>query len=65
MVHFDISPKITALALITILSIYIGTNFQELFLNEGDTWSDIVRIRMVLEGWPFNDYADQQERLYM
>jgi len=58
LVHFDISPKITALALITILSIYIGTNFHELFLNEGDEWSDIVRIRMVLEGWPFNDYAD-------
>jgi len=58
LIHFDISPKITALALITILSIYIGTNFQELFLNEGDTWSDIIRIRMVLEGWPFNDYAD-------
>jgi len=57
LVNFDISPKITALALIAILSIYIGTNFQELFLNEGDTWSDIIRIRMVLEDWPFSDSA--------
>jgi len=55
LVNFDISPKITVMILVTILSIYIGFTVEELFLNEQDQWADYVRIQMVLEGWPFSD----------
>ncbi len=55
LVNFDISPKITVITLVIILSIYIGFTVEELFLNEQDQWADYVRIQMVLEGWPFSD----------
>jgi len=55
LVIFDISPKITVITLVAILSIYIGFTVEELFLNEQDQWADYVRIQIVLEGWPFSD----------
>jgi len=63
LVNFDISPKITFIVLVTILSIYIAFTFEELFLNEQDEWADMVRIKMVLEGWPFSDSGGQTAKI--
>jgi len=52
-INFDISQKIALIALAVILSIYISLTFEELFINEQEVWADLIRIKMVLEGWPF------------
>lgn len=57
LVNIDISPKITAIVLITILSIYIVSSIEELFLNEQNQWPDFFRIRMVMDGWPFENHG--------
>ena len=63
LVNVDISPKITAIVLITILSIYIVLSFEELFLNEQNQWPDFFRIRMVMEGWPFSNQGDPTQKV--
>jgi len=57
LVNFDISPKVTIIALVIILSFFILLNFDELFLNEQNQWPDFFRIRMVMEGWPFENHG--------
>ena len=49
--------------MVTILSIYIAFTFEELFLNEQDQWADYVRIKIVLEGWPFSDSGSQTTKI--
>ena len=63
LVNVDISPKITVIVLITILSIYIVSSIEELFLNEQNQWPDFFRIRMVLEGWPFSNQGDPTQKV--
>ena len=50
--YFDISNRLSLIALAVILSIYISLTFEELFINEQEVWADLIRIRIVLEGWP-------------
>jgi len=57
LISFDISPKITIIALVTILSFFIMLNFDELFLNEQNQWPDFFRIQMVMDGWPFENHG--------
>jgi len=63
LVNVDISPKITVIVLITILSIYIVSSIEELFLNEQNQWPDFFRIRMVMEGWPFSNQGDPTQKV--
>lgn len=51
-IKFDISNKISLIALTVIFSIYISLTFEELFINEQDQWPDFFRIKMIMEGWP-------------
>ena len=51
--NFDTTPKITAIILVTIFVLYIVFSYEELFLNEQRQWADFVRIKIVLENWPF------------
>jgi len=58
LVNFDISLKVTMVTLVILLSFFIMLNIDELFLNEQDQWGDFIRIRIVMEGWPFNNQGD-------
>ena len=51
-INFEISNRVSLIALAVILSIYISLTFEELFVNEQDQWADFIRIKMVLAGWP-------------
>jgi len=51
--NFEVSNRVALISLLVILTIYISLSFEELFLNEQDQWADFIRIRMVLEGWPY------------
>jgi len=51
--NFDVSNKIALIAIGVILSIYISLTYEELFLNEQDQWADFIRIKMILDGWPY------------
>ncbi len=51
--NFDTNPKITAIILVIIFVLYIVFTYEELFLNEQRQWADFVRIKIVLQNWPF------------
>ncbi len=51
-IKFDISNRLSLIALAVILSIYISLTFEELFINEQEQWPDFMRIRMIIAGWP-------------
>ena len=64
--NFDVSNKLALIAIGVILSIYISLTYEELFLNEQDQWADFVRIKMVIDGWPYTpDVIPQMTLLHV
>jgi len=61
--NFDISPKVAAIILITMLGIYIGLSYEELFIDEFSQWPDFYRISLALQGWPFDSQAESTQRV--
>ena len=58
--NFDVSQKIALIVIVVILSIYISLSYEELFLNEQAQWGDFLRLKLTLEGWPFNSQGHAQ-----
>jgi len=55
--NFEISQRITLLAIISLLSIYIGFTIQELLIEE--YWVDIQILEDSLKIWPFGESDDR------
>ena len=67
---FEISKRVSMVSLAVILAVYIGLSAPELFLNEGDQWSDYNAVLIpALEIWPFgepdNIYIQEQNDRYV
>lgn len=61
--NFDISPKVAAVVLITMLGIYVGLSYEELFIDEFSQWPDFYRISLVLQGWPFDSQGESTQKV--
>jgi len=59
----DISPKVAAVVLITMLGIYIGLSYEELFIDEFSQWPDFYRITLALQGWPFDSQGEATQKV--
>ena len=56
---FEISKRVALISLIIILAVYTGLSTPELFLDEGQEWSDYHAVLLpALEIWPFGEAAD-------
>ena len=56
---FEISKRVAIISLVVILAVYIGLTIPELFLNEGEDWSDYNTVLLpALEIWPFGQADD-------
>ena len=66
---FEISRKISIIAIIVILSLYTGISTPELFLSEVDQWGDYILLDEALELWPDgqtdNPYVSEQLDRYV
>ena len=56
---FEISKRVTIISLAVILCVYIGLTTPDLFLDEGENWSDYNSVLLPgLELWPFGESDD-------
>jgi len=56
---FEISKRVSMISLAVILVVYIGLSAPELFLDEGEQWSDYGSVLIpALEIWPFGESDD-------
>ena len=67
---FEIPKRVSMVSLAVILAVYIGLSAPELFLNEGDQWSDYNAVLIpALEIWPFGEaddiYVQEQNDRYV
>jgi len=67
---FEIPKRVAMISLAVILAVYIGLSAPELFLDEGDQWSDYNAVLIpALEIWPFgepdNVYIQEQNDRYV
>lgn len=67
--NFEISKKVSIIAAIVILVVYIGFSYNELFLNEIDQWPDYLILKEALDIWPSTDhwsvYIKEQNTRYV
>ena len=67
---FEISKRVAIISLTIILGVYVGLSTPELFLNEGQDWSDYNAVLVpALEIWPFGEsddvYVQEQNDRYV
>jgi len=67
---FEIPKRVAVISLVIILGVYVGLSTPELFLNEGQDWSDYNAVLVpALEIWPFgesdNVYIQEQNDRYV
>ena len=65
---FEITKRVSIISLAVILVVYIGLSTPELFLDEGEEWSDYDKVLLpALEIWPFGDCEinDSTECIYI
>jgi hypothetical protein len=56
---FEISKRVSIISLAVILVVYVGLSAPELFLDEGEQWSDYNAVLIpALEIWPFGESDD-------
>ena len=53
--NFEVSRKVSIIAIVVILGIYIAFTVPELSVYEGDEWPDFKRIEEVLEDFPYGE----------
>jgi len=67
---FEISKRVSIISLAVILVVYVGLSAPELFLDEGEQWSDYDAVLIpALEIWPFGEsddiYVQEQNDRYV
>jgi len=67
---FEISKRVSIISLAVILVVYVGLSVPELFLDEGEQWSDYNAVLIpALEIWPFGEaddvYVQEQNDRYV
>jgi len=67
---FEISKRVAVISLAVILCVYVGLSAPELFLDEGEQWSDYDAVLIpALEIWPFGEsddiYVQEQNDRYV
>ena len=67
---FEISKRVAIIALAIILGVYVGLSTPELFLYEGNLWTDYHAVLLpALEIWPFGEsddiYVQEQNDRYV
>ena len=67
--NFEISKKISIILGLSILTIYIGLSFPELFIDESEQWPDFRVLESALDIWPSTDhlsvYIKEQNTRYV
>jgi len=54
--NFEVSKRVSILAILILLSVYVALSFHE--LEEPELWGDYIFLTSYMEGWPFENTYD-------
>lgn len=63
--NFEVSRNIATIVIVGLLFGYIGFSLQELPVDEGVTFGDFVRLKDVVDAWPFENVSGLDELYHL